>query len=73
MAQDDSKVYLFIENDAVDTRNMFYLDTDNNAATGFRGTGWDDLGADAKIMYNKLYLYNKKTGSGTMPVPCVRK
>ncbi|NBD22308.1 DUF4832 domain-containing protein [Paenibacillus sp. T1] len=68
-AQDDAKVYLLVANDAVDTRNLFYLDTDNNAATGFRGTGWDDLGADAKILYNKLYLYNKKNGEWTEAGP----
>ncbi|MCC3375052.1 DUF4832 domain-containing protein [Cohnella sp. REN36] len=60
-AQDGDKVYLLVEAPSVDTRNVFYLDTDANAKTGARDTAWTGFGADAKIAYNKLYLYDKKT------------
>ncbi|MBB6670471.1 DUF4832 domain-containing protein [Cohnella nanjingensis] len=59
-AQDDDKIYLLAEAASVDTRNVFYLDTDANAKTGFKDTAWTGFGADAKIEFNKLYLYDGK-------------
>lgn len=61
VAQDEAKIYLLVQGASVDTRNEFYLDTDANAATGFKGTDWTGFGADAKIAMNKLYLYDGKT------------
>ncbi|MBB6694573.1 DUF4832 domain-containing protein [Cohnella xylanilytica] len=60
-AHDSDKLYLLVEGDSVDTRNEFYLDTDGQASTGYKGTDWTGFGADAKIVYNKLYLYEPKT------------
>ncbi|MBB6735282.1 DUF4832 domain-containing protein [Cohnella zeiphila] len=60
-AQTADKIYLLAEG-SVDTRNVFFLDTDASAKTGFKKTDWTGTGADAKIEYNQLYLFDDKTG-----------
>jgi len=46
--------------------NILYIDTDNNADTGYYGGGWPDFGADYRIVYSHSFdppKLQKFTGS----------
>ncbi|MBD2872975.1 DUF4832 domain-containing protein, partial [Paenibacillus arenilitoris] len=55
--QDQNRLYTLIKGQDLDTRNLYYIDSDNNPETGYQSSLWIDAGADYKVEYNNLYQY----------------
>lgn len=60
-AYDESNLYLLAEGASLNTMAQFYIDADNDSATGYNATGWPSTGADYLLENNFLYRHN---GSG---------
>ncbi|MHA6480728.1 fibronectin type III domain-containing protein [Paenibacillus sp. strain BS8-2] len=60
-AYDETNLYLLAEGTGLNTMAQFYIDSDNNASTGYNATGWPSAGANYLLENNFLYRHN---GSG---------
>ncbi|QUH29779.1 fibronectin type III domain-containing protein [Vallitalea guaymasensis] len=58
-AQDSNKLYVMVEGSDMDTSDVvsFYIDSDNDGATGFQSGEWSDCGAEYLIEGDILYQY----------------
>ncbi|SDS38384.1 protein of unknown function [Paenibacillaceae bacterium GAS479] len=60
---DGTNLYLFVEGAGLSTvTGSFWLDTDNNPATGYKASGWGANGVEWMLENNTLYSYS---GDGT--------
>jgi hypothetical protein len=59
--QDHKKLYMMIETSEPSLNTVYYIDSDNNGATGLSNAGWSNSGIDYKVERDKLYKY---TGTG---------
>lgn len=57
----DSNLYLLVQGSGLTDSGAFYINADNNTATGYNATGWPNSGADYLLENNTLYVY---TGTG---------
>ncbi|SDT25019.1 protein of unknown function [Paenibacillaceae bacterium GAS479] len=63
VTSDDKNLYLLVEGAGLSTATgHFWLDTDNNSATGYLTSGWGTNGVEWMIENNTLYSY---AGDGT--------
>lgn len=56
-----NNLYLLVQGSGLTDTGAFYINADNNTATGYNATGWPSSGADYLLENNVLYQY---TGSG---------
>ncbi|WP_020620926.1 DUF4832 domain-containing protein [Paenibacillus daejeonensis] len=56
-----STLYLLVQGSGLTDSGAFYINSDNNAATGYNAAGWPNSGADYLLENNVLYSY---TGTG---------
>lgn len=58
---DAAKLYIMVKGTGMNVTSDFYIDSDSDAATGFRSGNWSNYGADYLIENSQLYQY---TGTG---------
>ncbi|WP_435166817.1 S-layer homology domain-containing protein [Paenibacillus glycanilyticus] len=61
--QDERKLYVRVKGKNLDLRNVYYLNTDGDSATGASTGLWTEGGFDYKIDRGTLYEYNQQNGS----------
>lgn len=52
-----TNLYLLVQGSGLNVKSQFYLNTDNNAATGFNPTGWTTGGIDTLLENQSLFAY----------------
>ncbi|WP_018753109.1 DUF4832 domain-containing protein [Paenibacillus sanguinis] len=57
----DSTLHLLVQGSGLTDSGAFYINADNNNATGYNATGWPNSSADYLLENNTLYAY---TGTG---------
>nr|WP_285891260.1 DUF4832 domain-containing protein [Paenibacillus pasadenensis] len=61
-ANDNTNLYLLVKGAGLSTATgSFWLNTDNNAATGYKASGWGETGVEMFLENDTLYTY---TGDG---------
>jgi len=55
------KLYILVKGSSMNTTSDFFIDSDNNSATGYKGSVWPNSGIDYLIEGSTLYKYS---GSG---------
>lgn len=52
-----TNLYLLVQGSGLNVKSQFYLNTDNNASTGFNPTGWASGGIDSLLENQSLFAY----------------
>lgn len=60
---DDTNLYLLIQGSGLNAKSQFYLNTDNNMASGYHPTGWGAGGIDTLLENQSLYAYGGTNNS----------
>lgn len=61
--QDEEKLYVRVKGRNLDLRSVYYLNTDNDAATGASAGLWAEEGFDYKIDRGSLFQYRQQDGA----------
>ncbi|MCM3748067.1 DUF4832 domain-containing protein [Paenibacillus pasadenensis] len=61
-ANDDTNLYLLVKGAGLSSKGNFWINADNNSATGYKAYGWEASGAEWLVESTSLYRY---TGNGT--------
>ncbi|MGO4538818.1 S-layer homology domain-containing protein [Paenibacillus sp. 2TAB19] len=59
---DERKLYVRVIGDRLDLRNAYYIDSDNDDATGEPSAYWAEGGFDYKIEKGSLFAYSEQNG-----------
>ncbi|MCD9022971.1 DUF4832 domain-containing protein, partial [Cohnella silvisoli] len=61
--KDEDFLHLVVKGTNLNTENVFFLDSDHNAETGFSDQNWNESGIDYKIERNQLFRYETSNQS----------